>query len=75
MRENPYVVRTTWWEGTRGPEQVAVAMLDPDTWEPLAEAVERIGPFDRPDTARTVAAAAALNLARRQLAGQLEMEL
>lgn len=72
----PLMYRRTVWMDDRGSVlQVACAALDSETWDALAEAVELVGPFDDVGQAESVAASVATNLARRQLAGQLALEL
>lgn len=68
-----HIHRVTTWAGSSGVMQVEAAVLDADTWEPLAHAVESVGPFDSALERIEVALHHAINLADGQYPGQLTL--
>lgn len=66
-----WLTRVTMWHDQRGDVvQVAVGILEADTWDLQCEATERVGPFDDLETAHAAAWQRAINQAERQLQGQ-----
>lgn len=61
---------TTWYDPQGSARQVAVAILEADTWDVLSECVEDVGPFDDASEAMLHAREAALALAAGQYPGQ-----
>lgn len=76
MAPSDRMTRITTWCTSRGEVvQVSVAVLDEDSWEPLAIATEHVGPFDDVDAVLAYATEAAVNLSRGQYAGQQSLAL